>query len=60
VRALVDKNGTVKSVKIVKGLPDGLSQSAENAVRKLRFKPATKDGEPVEFWIPLAVEFYNK
>ncbi|MFP5265259.1 MAG: TonB family protein [Blastocatellia bacterium] len=60
LRVLVDKNGAVKSVKIVRGLPDGLNQSAEKAVRRLRFKPATKGGEPVEFWVPLVVEFrYN-
>jgi TonB family protein len=60
LRALVDKNGAVKSVKIVKGLPDGLNQSAEKAVRQLRFKPAMKNGEAVEFWTSLAVEFYNR
>jgi protein TonB len=59
LRVLVDKSGAVKFLRIVKGLPDGLNQSAEKAVKQLRFKPATKNGEPVEYEVTLAVEFYN-
>lgn len=57
VRALVGVDGTVKRVKILTGLPDGLDEEAILCVYKSRFKPAMKDGQPVEYWVALDVEF---
>jgi TonB family protein len=56
-RVLVASDGTVKRVRIIKGLPYGLSYQAMDAVYRLRFKPATKDGQPVAFWLPVVIEF---
>jgi TonB family protein len=57
IRALVEADGSVKDVRLVSHLPDGLDEAAIKAVRKMRFKPATKDGQPVAFWVTLEVEF---
>jgi TonB family protein len=57
VRALVGADGTVKQVRVVSGLPDGLNEEATLAVKKMRFKPAIKNGQPVAYWIPLEIEF---
>lgn len=35
------------SIRVVRALPDGLTEEAVKAARKIRFKPAEKDGEPV-------------
>src|SRR5262249_20584150 len=45
VRVLVGADGTVKKVRVLAGLPYGLSYQAMNAAYELRFKPATKDGQ---------------
>jgi protein TonB len=57
VRALVDTDGRVKDVWLFNHLPDGLDDEAAKAVRRMRFKPATKAGQPVAFWQVLEIEF---
>jgi TonB family protein len=49
LRLLVDETGSVKNIRIVRGLPDGLNEKAIEAGYKLRFKPAMKDGKPVSY-----------
>ncbi len=51
------KDGTVKEVKILKGLPLGLTESAMEAVQKWRFQPSTLNGKPVEVLYVLTVRF---
>ncbi len=40
-------NGTITDIKIIRGLPHGLNEKAIEATRRIRFKPAMKDGKPV-------------
>ncbi|MEP7341275.1 MAG: energy transducer TonB, partial [Acidobacteriota bacterium] len=40
-------NGTISDIRIVRGLPDGLSESAIEAAKKMRFTAAVKNGQPV-------------
>jgi TonB family protein len=40
-------DGTITSIKVVRGLPDGLTEKAIEAAKKIRFRPAIKDGKPV-------------
>jgi periplasmic protein TonB len=56
-RVLIGADGTVKSVKIVRGLPDGLDEQAIQAAYQLRFRPAMKAGQPVAFWQNVLIEF---
>jgi TonB family protein len=52
VDMLVSETGDVIDVRTVKGI-DGypaFERAAESAVRKWRFRPATKDGVPVKVW----------
>jgi uncharacterized protein len=58
VRILVGQDGAVKKVRVLRGLPYGLSYQATDAAFQLRFKPATKDGQPVEFWQTVQIEFH--
>ena len=57
VEAIINKNGEVEQVKVIKGLPMGLSESAVEAVRKWKFKPGTLNGEPVDVIFNLTVNF---
>ncbi|MBS1789427.1 MAG: TonB family protein [Acidobacteria bacterium] len=38
--------GEITDITVVRSLPDGLTRSAIEAVKKIRFQPALKDGEP--------------
>jgi TonB family protein len=58
VRILVGSDGSVKRVRILTGLPDGLSYQAVKAAYELRFKPATKNQIPVESWQGIIIEFH--
>lgn len=51
VKLLLSGNGKVSRVRIVRGLPAGLSENAIRAACKIKFKPAMKDGEPVSQWV---------
>jgi periplasmic protein TonB len=57
VRALIGADGSVRQVRVTSGLSDGLNEEAILAVKQMRFKPATKNGQPVAYWVPLDVEF---
>jgi len=57
VEAIIDKQGGVTNVKILKGLPMGLDTAAADAVRKWKFKPATLNGKPVAVIYNLTVNF---
>ena len=57
LRVLVGADGDVKQVKVVRGLPDGLTEQAIEAARQVKFKPAMKDGKPVPYWVVLQMEF---
>jgi len=57
VEAIIDKQGNVTNVKILKGLPMGLDQSAVDAVKRWRFEPATLNGKPVAVIYNLTINF---
>jgi TonB family protein len=40
-------NGEMQDIRVLHGLPDGLTRKAIEAAQKIRFKPAIKDGAPV-------------
>ncbi len=57
VEAIIDKNGNVDDVKVVKGLPMGLADEAVKAVKKWKFKPGTHNGQAVATIFNLTVNF---
>ncbi len=57
VEAIIDKEGKVTNVKVLKGLPMGLDQAAVDAVSRWTFKPATLNGKPVAVIYNLTVNF---
>ena len=57
VQAIIDKEGNVTNVKLLKSLPMGLGEEASKAVRNWKFKPATLNGKPVDVYYNLTVTF---
>ena len=56
VQALVGKDGSVRSVKVLKG-PPLLSQAAADAVKQWKYKPFLLDGQPTEANIEVNINF---
>ena len=57
IEAIIDKQGNVTNVKILKTLPMGLDQAAADAVYRWKFRPATLNGEPVAVLFNLTANF---
>ncbi|MCG8456171.1 MAG: energy transducer TonB, partial [Holophagales bacterium] len=54
---IVDENGDVQNLEVVKGLPFGLDASALETVQTWKFRPATLDGRPVAVYYHFQVSF---
>jgi TonB family protein len=50
-------NGQLQIVKVVRGLGHGLDEAAVRAAERLQFKPATKEGKPVDSKATLHIVF---
>jgi TonB family protein len=48
LRAIFTREGEIAEIKVVQSLPDGLTNRAIEAAQKIKFQPATKDGQPVD------------
>ena len=57
ISIIVDAHGYPQSPRVVRSLGMGLDDKALEAVRRYRFKPATKDGRPVAAMITVEVDF---
>ena len=57
LEAIIDEKGAVQQVKVLKGLPMGLSESAAETATQWTFKPATLNGQPVPVYFNLTVRF---
>jgi TonB family protein len=50
-------NGTVQVTKVISGLGHGLDESAVRAAQQIKFKPAKRDGENVDFPARIRIQF---
>jgi protein TonB len=57
MEVIVRSDGTVGSVRVLRGLGSGLDQRASEAVRQWMFSPARRFGSPVDVVVEVAVEF---
>jgi protein TonB len=57
LETIIDRDGNVTDVRVLKGLPLGLDQSAVEAVKRWKFKPGTLNGQPVPVIFTLTVNF---
>jgi periplasmic protein TonB len=54
---VVTSKGDVTQIRISKSLGSGLDEKAIEAVRQWKFKPATKDGQPVSVQVSMEMAF---
>lgn len=57
LEAIIDVLGNVANVRVLKGLPLGLTETAVLATREWRFRPALRNGSPVPVFYNLTVRF---
>lgn len=56
----IDAAGNVERVRVKQPLDKGLDENAAAAVRKWKFEPATRNGEPVAVSVAISVRFALK
>src|SRR6202163_97848 len=50
-------NGSVQVNRVISGLGHGLDEAAVHAAQEMKFKPAKRDGQPVDFPARVRIEF---
>jgi TonB family protein len=58
IRIVVGSDGLPRDVKVTRSLSADLDESAINTVKKWKFAPGTKDGEPVAVQIVVEISFH--
>ncbi len=56
LHVLVGKDGTVKDVRVIKGVP-GMDEAIKEVVRKWVYRPALSNNKPVAVWIVVPYHF---
>ena len=57
LKVVFSSSGAVTNVRVVAELPNGLTENAIDAVKKIKFCPAIKDGKYVSMWMQLEYNF---
>jgi protein TonB len=57
LRVVFSRSGEVTNIRAVHSLPFGLTERAIAAARLIRFRPATRDGNPVNVYMQLEYNF---
>lgn len=51
------RDGSITDIRVIQGLPCGLIETGIEAVRKIKFQPGTKDGQPANVRMTLEYNF---
>ncbi len=57
LRAVLSADGSVRHILVLAGLPNGLTETAVRAARRIKFTPATIDGRPVSTFVQMEYNF---
>jgi len=57
VEAIINSQGKLENIRIVRGLPGGLNETTIAAMRSWRCGPALKNGKPVPVLVPITITF---
>jgi TonB family protein len=57
VQAVINSEGRLENIRIVRGMPGGLNETTIATLRTWRCHPALKDGKPVPVLLPLTTTF---
>jgi TonB family protein len=55
--AIFTADGRITGIKVIRGLPDGLTEKAIEAAQRIKFQPAMKNGVPVSVRMTLEFNF---
>ncbi len=55
LQAVFTGDGNITSIRVMRGLPDGLNEEAIKALKQFKFRPAMKNGQPVS--VRMSLEF---
>lgn len=55
--AVIHSDGTVGDVRVLRGFDDQLDQNARTALERWRFRPATKNGQPIDLEAVVEIPF---
>jgi TonB family protein len=55
VKAVISKKGTVRDAHVIKGIDPGCDTAVLAAVRKWKYRPALKDGKPIEVFLDVNI-----
>ena len=56
--AVIRRDGSVDSIQLVRGVDEDLDKNAMNALSQWKFRPATRQGEPVELEAIIHIPFH--
>lgn len=57
LNVLIDKNGKVRDIRVIKGIGAGLDEAATEAARQSTWTPAIQNHKPVAVWVSLPMRF---
>jgi TonB family protein len=57
LEVVLEKSGSLRVVRVVRGLGHGLDDNAVKAAEQIRFKPAIRDGQPADSTVVLHIIF---
>jgi TonB family protein len=57
LRCVFASDGTVRHILVVQALPSGLTEQSIAAAKKIKFIPATLNGQPVSMWMQLEYNY---
>jgi TonB family protein len=57
LRAIFGFDGKVRGIRVISGLPNGLTERAVKVARQIKFAPATIDGKPTSQYIQIEYNF---
>jgi len=57
LQAVIKKDGTIDIIRVVRGLPLGLTDNAIQALKQWQFEPGTKDGQEVDIAVNVEINF---
>ncbi len=57
LKVVLSSKGKIDRVRVVRGLPGGLTENAIKAACKIEFRPAMKAGQPVSQWLNVEYVF---
>ena len=57
IEAVLEASGSIQVLRVLRGLGHGLDETAITAARQIRFRPALRDGVPVDFPAVVRISF---